>query len=312
MRIARTLFDVGIGQCGQQLPQDLWRAGRARGQIIGLAAHLGSRAVPGQHLEADHARGIQVGAPVGVGAPQLFRREIAWRAHHDRHAREPRHVGRDGDAEVGEPHMRPFDAGRIQQQVGRLHVAVHDPRIVHRPECREHLPHQLGGVARRQRAVPLHQVGDGAALDDRHGEEHPVVLAGPAERGDHSRMVDAHPLLAHEPQQRPRIGLPQHLGGDDALPPQVAHPPYGAHAALADLIDQFIAAGEHLAHPLLSLAFADGRHHPNAVGWWRPVSRTERGRGRAACRGRDRPGPTSRRRRARSRRPGSSARCGSE
>ena len=112
----------------------------------------------------------------------------------------------------------------------------------------QRLAQQLGDEVGRQWPVVAHQGRDRAAADDRHGEQDAIVLTGPAQRGQHIGVVDAHRLLAHEPQQGPGIGLAEHLGGDEAVGFAVEGDPDRAHAALTDEVDEFVTAGEDLTH----------------------------------------------------------------
>ena len=88
----------------------------------------------------------------------------------------------------------------------------------------------------------------GAARDNPHGEEHPVVLADPAERRDDVWVVHPQRLLPDETQQRRRIGLAQHLGGDKPVQLQVAGTPHRAHATFANRVDELVPAAENLTH----------------------------------------------------------------
>ena len=211
-------------------------AGLVTGAVVGQVdvGVLGRGAQAGEHLDADPAHGVEVGALVGIGAAPLLGGHVARGADDHRRPGHPGLVERDRDPEVGEPQVRHAAAGRLEQQVGGLDVAVDDARGVHRLQGLERLVDQQGSPAQRQDAVRLEQVGDRAATDQRHREQHPVVHAGPRLRRHHVGVVDAHRLLAHEAQQRSGIGLAQDLGGLHLVVGSVEDAPDRAHASHGD------------------------------------------------------------------------------
>ncbi|WKV15784.1 hypothetical protein LP422_23860 [Janibacter limosus] len=73
-----------------------------------------------------------------------------------------------------------------------------DPRGVDCPESVEHPAQDLGDEGGRERTVVPDRGGDRSSVDDRHGEEDPIVLARPPERRDHVGVLDAEGSLAHE------------------------------------------------------------------------------------------------------------------
>ncbi|GAA3226749.1 hypothetical protein GCM10020256_37500 [Streptomyces thermocoprophilus] len=139
-------------------------------------------------------------------------------------------------------------AGGLQQDVGRLDVAVDDALRVHGGQAGQQLVQQQAHEARRQRAVVPYEMDERAAGDQVHGEQDLVVVGGPAVGGEHMRVVDAQRLLADEPQQGVGVALLEDLRGDVAAPAVVPGAPDRADAAASDRIDQFVPAGEHLTH----------------------------------------------------------------
>ncbi|CAL2067228.1 protein of unknown function [Streptomyces murinus] len=125
---------------------------------------------------------------------------------------------------------------------------MHDPLRVHRGQPGQQLVEQDADERRRQGAVVVDQADEGAARDQVHGEQHLVVVGGPAGRGEHMGMVDAQGLFAHEAQEGVGVALLEHLGGHIAPPPVVPDAPDVARAAAPDRVGQFVPAVEHLTH----------------------------------------------------------------
>ncbi len=149
-----------------------------------------------------------------------------------------------GDAEVAQLHL-PL---RRDQDVARLDVAVHDPRLVRGGQrccgLRDQRRRGVGG----ERAAAAHQLGEVLRLDVLH---HQPVLAGLLHQ-----VEDHHHVLVVEPRRHLRLAAhPVEVGvggagqGADALggdpPPQedVLGQPHLAHAAAPDLALETVAAG---------------------------------------------------------------------
>ena len=247
-RVGRTASRVGGGGVLEHGDQ------RAEGRLAGgpRASLLGGLGWPrtGQQLQTDHADGVEVLGGVRVVAAQLLVRGVARGGEDQRRPGHPRLVDRYGGTEVAEQHVGPTGSGGLEQQVGRLHVAVHDAGRVDGLQALEDLVEELDHPAPRQRTGVADQVGDRATTHQRHREEHPVVVGSPGARGQDVRVLDAHRLLTHEPQHRARIGLAQQLGRPDLTEPVVTHGPDRPHAPLGDRIEELVASCEQLPHPL--------------------------------------------------------------
>ncbi len=156
-----------------------------------------------------------------------------------------------GHPEVADPQVRPAAAGGLEQQVGRLEVAVHQAGGVHRAETLEQLVEQAQREGRRERGAVLgEEVGQRPAPHQLEGEPDDLGaahdVAEPPGRRGHVRVVDPHGLLAHEPGQVRALVAAQQLDGDVAVLAQVEGPPHRPHAADAQQVEAEVAAGEHV------------------------------------------------------------------
>ena len=170
------------------------------------------------------------------------------------------------DAEVR--HERAARA-RLEQDVVRLHVAVHDAapvRVRQRPGDLAHDAHRVRG---RQRAPRAQSFAECLALHVAHDEEHePARLTDAMDRHDvRVRKASRRPCLAHEALAR--LGGPRHRRGQDldryvAVELHVAGEIDDAHAAAAELALEGVLAcegrlkleefGGGLRHPFLERA----------------------------------------------------------
>ncbi|MDQ0775064.1 hypothetical protein QF026_003530 [Streptomyces aurantiacus] len=166
------------------------------------------------------------------------------------------------DAEVGE-----HDAAVLSEQdVRRLHVAVHDALGVRGLQGAHHGqsdPRRLGG---RERAAPQHLV-ERLATDQLHDDPRQSVLHDHVVDRDGAGVVDARggPRLTLQPVVRalvgrvPRIaGQPGLLDRDVPLHEFVRGLPHGAHAARTDALGQPVAATDQ-APPVFAQSSSLGR-----------------------------------------------------
>jgi hypothetical protein len=114
--------------------------------------HL-ERQSSGQQFEQRHTQRIQVAAGVDrkAGAPAVLGRHVGRRAaDHPRHVRRRRRGvhGLGGDAEAGQAAA----AGGVDDEVARLDVAVHQPRLVRGAQRRRHADRQTQEAADVERA----------------------------------------------------------------------------------------------------------------------------------------------------------------
>ena len=109
-------------------------------------------------------------------------------------------AGADGRlvAEVGEPDVRPAGAGGVEQQVGRLHVPVHDAAGVDGDEGLEQLVEHEGDVRLGQPALLGSEVQQRAAADQVHDDQDlgAVVAFDAVDLGQHVRVLDTRPRVA--------------------------------------------------------------------------------------------------------------------
>jgi hypothetical protein len=247
---------IRLQQSGHDLPQRFGNAlGRTRCPVLSEVLHErpGVRLGALQQIEGDQADGEQVGGEVRFRAHQLFGRDVTRRADHEVGIGQPWLAQSHRDAEVRQPQPGQTGAGRLQEHVGRLDVAVHDPLRVHRREPRQKLVEQGADERRRQRPVVPDQVDQRATGHQVHGEQHLVVVGGPTGRGQHVRVVDPQRLFPHETQQGVRVALLQDLGGHVPSAAVVPGAPDRADAAASDRVGQLVPAGEDLTHGCASL-----------------------------------------------------------
>jgi hypothetical protein len=224
----RALPRVGMDERGQQAPEP------ASGEVARSARH-----VTGEELGGGNPRGVEVVPWVGRGAGSAFRGEVAGRADGFGLGRVEGADGR-GEVEVAEPQVGPAVAGRLEQEVRGLHVAVDQPRRMQCGQGLEQLVEQHRHVALGEGAVLGEELVGGAAADQRHRQHR-----------DHSvgdRVVGQHEvwMLDREPH-RDDVGR-EELDGDDASSPPVPRRPDGARGAFADAHLERVAVEEQRTH----------------------------------------------------------------
>ncbi len=154
-------------------------------------------------------------------------------------ARQLRRVGPTGEPEVGEHRL----AAVVEEHVGRLDVAVHDPACVEGIQALRELGGEPGGLRDAQRPDPSQQCGERAALVEGHDE---VVRSDVEQLHDMRRRALANETgLAGEAALQLRVGCPQHLQRDLAV--AVEGPVDDARRALADELDDPVPVASHAA-----------------------------------------------------------------
>ncbi len=206
------------------------------------------RLVAGQHLVEHHAQREEVGPVVHLLALDLLRRHVVGRAEELTLLGEVRAV-EPGDAEVRDLHP----VVRGDEDVRRLDVAVDDPvrmRVVQRvPHLGDGVDHEL----HRQRLVVLEQELQVRPAHVLHGDEGDPVLARlhhVVDGDDVGMGQDAGALrLAHEAEPEllhllvlDGVADAERLERDQTADQRVAGEVDHPHGALADLIDNFVAA----------------------------------------------------------------------
>jgi hypothetical protein len=194
--------DAG-GQVGAFRFEGRWRLDQVRIHERGvrLPAEWGEA---GQALIEDASQGVRVGAGVeGLGL-ELLRRGVVQRADELARARQPG----IGGSPPGQPEVREVGVANVprsirtgQEDVRRLHVAMHQPPGVRGVEARGDLTPHGDGVERLLPAEFVDERPQVGSLDVPHGDEQPaVVLARFVDRDDVG-VVDGRgqPRLADEP-----------------------------------------------------------------------------------------------------------------
>ncbi len=223
----------------------------------------GERRLAGEQTVERGAERVDVGPRVQLAALDLLGRHERGRARHGV-AGELRlfGVGRAGDAEVAELHRGRLGR-RIDQEVPRLDVAVHQPERV---DLRERAG-RVADDAQGQLDVELLARGEervGALGPDQlhHQEMEARFFVG----GDEARNEGAldprqQPRLAPEALYQLRIPRPageQDLHRDIRPTRHVASPEHAPHSAGADLLDQLVGAQMRRQPEALGLALVLG------------------------------------------------------
>ncbi len=211
------------------------------------------REAAGHHLVDHDAQGPDVRAGIRRHAPELLRGHVGRRAHGHAGPRQARLVAQAGDAEVQEldlPAGRQSRCqARCQDNIRRLHVAVHHPPLMGAGEAGGDLGGHLDRLGHRQGAA-VQPAAQRLPLVEGHGDEQRAVL-GLADLVDGADvgMVDLRsgPCLAQEP--------PLLLLGGAALAGEELQRHQAAELQVAGLVDHAHAAA---AEALQDLIVRDG------------------------------------------------------
>jgi len=203
----------------------------------------------GEHLEQYDAEREQIGARIGREAEHLLGRHVLGRAERGaglRHARR-RHVRHAEVGELGAP-------VRVQHDVRRLDVAMHDREALRVVERVGHLRHQLRGRRVRQALAFLEDLLQRAALEQLHRDVGDALVHADVVDGDDVGVVEAagrarlaQEALAHLVHDVGRQVGQQRLDGHLALDERVDRPVHGAHRAAPELTEDPVTA-EGLLH----------------------------------------------------------------
>ena len=203
-----------------------------------LRRRAGERGLAGDGLVEDASQAVHVGAAIHIPlARRLLRTHVRRRADAHPGLGELRVVAaeRARDAEVGDQRR----TVRRQQDVLRLHVAVHHAmavRVVERAGGLGPDPHR---VLERELALPVQSASERLALDERHREpEMAAGLTGVEHRQDVGMLQPRGEAdLALEPLGAERDGQlrMEHLERDRAVVLEVVREKDGGHAPASDL-----------------------------------------------------------------------------
>ena len=163
------------------------------------------RQAPGADEERRGSQTVQVAARVDVTAEHLLR------THELRRTRNAALIGRALGGRDPEIHHQRPPTSCLDQDVVRLHVAMHESLAVRVPECPRDLAQHPHGLRRCQRPTTPDTLAERFAVDVRHHIEHESVDLVDREDRDDVRMRESrrHPCLANETLADQRVGGPR-------------------------------------------------------------------------------------------------------
>ena len=192
---------------------------------------------PGERVERGDAERIEIRSRVDVAAERLFGAHELRRAG-DAVAR----VTRDrGDPEIGDQRTT---GGRFEQDVVRLHVAMHDAlrvRVGQRPRDLADQPYAIAG---RHRATLPNALGERFPFDERHHVEDEAVDLVDGMNRDYVRVrqLGGEPRFAQEAvAQSLRLVGREELDRDEAVEVDLAREIDDSHPAATQLANDRIA-----------------------------------------------------------------------
>ncbi len=186
------------------LPPNAARAGDA------LEEHAAEREHVGARVDLRLAAGLLRGHVLGRAADVAERRELLFIP------------GEARDAEVDEADA--LEVAALEDEVVRLHVAVHEPQLVDGGERLGDARCERGGLGERERAA-IEPLREGLAVEPLHREVEPTaarrsVRDVTGDAGDRERREGE--MLAREGAQRRRRGCLEELERDELAGPEVA------------------------------------------------------------------------------------------
>ena len=237
-----------VSSCAGDRPARIALARRRRfAQVLRDDVGAQERRPPGQRLEQRHAQRVEIRGGADAGAGDLLRRHVRDRADQAAGLGLPE-VDQVRGAEVAELGV----AGGVEEDVGRLDVAVDDAALVRGVERREQLEGHAPPGRRRQRAMrrePLGQRAAGHQLE--HEQAEPLVHV--VQRDDVGVAQPARGLgLAREAEVRLALGAGraradgQQLDRDVLAEQRVVRQVDAAHRARAQQLEHAEAAAQQI------------------------------------------------------------------
>ena len=175
----------------------------------------------------------------------MLGREVGGGPHHRTGLRESVARARARDAEVGD-----LDVARAREQdVARLHVAVHDTGAVRERERGADLGRDLGRLVRIERALAADEVAQGATFDVLHHDEVRAGFLAPVVDADDVGVVEVRRGLcfAAEPFDErgfARVFREQGLQRDGPIEQPIMGQIDLGHPALGQFALDFVAVGK--------------------------------------------------------------------
>ena len=215
---------------------------------------LTERGSAGHHLEDDGAEAVDVRPVIDYRARQLLRRGIGDRADELVRPGQPRFVRLTDvrEAEVDDLVHALIRREGVRDHVGRLEIAVHDPRVVGKLQRVTDLLDDLLNVSHREPAVRSNLVFEAGTVEQLHDQERVLRLVGvEIEDRDDVGMAEpgAGPAFTEEtlPGRVARLVGANDLDGDLVAEKGTSCAVDRSHPALGERRQYFVPAVEDLS-----------------------------------------------------------------
>jgi hypothetical protein len=200
----------------------------------------------GEAFQHEQSEGVDIARRARALTHDLLGAQVGGRAEHRSRLGHPGAVDEPRDAQVSELGADRAAAAR-DEDVGRLHVPVHDAALVHMRECGRDLCPDRGDLARgedRQEAAEI------LALDELHHEVGRLLVAA------RERIVQRHERGMVDAREHPHLGVDaagirgdgdvgaEQLDRDVAAELQVRRAVHDGHATPAEHGAEAVAAAE--------------------------------------------------------------------
>src|SRR5687767_14555326 len=211
------------------------------------------RRLPRQHLEEDTCQGIDIGPSIHGISRRLLWTHVMWRSHDKARLGQHRSlVLRRGTHRSSDSEVRDDCDARIDEDVLRLDVPMHDAVLVRMRERAGNLSGELERVFERNRPLAIEHRAQRFTGDAGHHVVKETLLEARVEKSHDVRMVEmsGDVYLAQEPvvrQNSSDVGVDDLHGDVPAMLQVLRQVDYG-HPAAAKLTLDSIAVSQNVRH----------------------------------------------------------------